>query len=367
MTLNCSKPTISYAYDSAFTASNGTRYLCVLSCSGTLSLSSPVSKLHLEGNKVVDESGKALVLRGVDIQEYGYRVSYLKRYNESHFQYLARQWEAKIIRIPVLPQSWRNNSGYLTQVLEPLVQWANKYGMYAIIDWHGEGNIDAPGKGTNVNASLTNVNETMSFWSTISRHFNGRPGIIYEIFNEPGDDLTWNNWKPTAQSLVDQIRTNDNDTIILVGGIHWSSDLSGALLNPVNGKNIAYVDHPYPTGSTFQQACKTNPTPCWDKAFGNVTSLYPVFATEWGYVQPDQLASCPKQSFALYWNGYETQLTSYFQSKGISWSPWNWSPDSQSQCYSMMKSWAGFQPTQFGAYVRSQLTTLTPHAVYRPG
>ncbi len=383
LTLNCPDPTATYTYDTSFIQSNGTRYLCSLNCSGGLSLSSSLSRLHVEGNQVKDESGNVLILKGVDIQEYGYAISYMTRYSEFHFKYLAHQWQAKIIRIPVAPTYWRgqhpglaasNSTYYLNNILEPTVQLANKYGMYAIIDWHGEGNVNTPGKDGNVNASLTNLNETMTFWSTISQHFNGRAGVIYEIFNEPGDTLTWNTWRPTAQALVDEIRRYDNRTLILVGGTLWASDLSGVVGDPVNGKNVAYVVHPYPITSADYK-CGGNPAAwapskflsCWDASFGSAAAAYPVFATEWGYYATDEDSGC-NAGYAKYWSGYETQLTTYLEAKGISWSPWSWSPvPGNGSCFSMFKAGSLFEPTQFGQFVRDQLTTLTRPASYIRG
>jgi hypothetical protein len=198
---------------------------------------------------------------------------------------------------------------------------------------------------------------------------------MYEIFNEPGDSITWNDWKVNAQALVDQVRKYDNKTMMLIGGPGWSSDLSGVVGNPVRGSNLAYVIHAYPTWNqkyTDAKRCQNPsqyPSPCWDAHFGNTSSVYPVFATEWGFYSSDNASpdvvqgqNCARATYAAYWNGYETALTNYLQSKGISWSAFVWDSDT---CLGLLSSWINYPPTpHYGQYVRGVLTQLTLPPIY---
>jgi hypothetical protein len=211
--------------------------------------------------------------------------------------------------------------------------------MYAIVDWHATGDIATNG---------TNLASTESFWSTVSRELKGTPGVLYEIYNEPAQ-ITWAEWQPYAQKIVNLIRKYDPNTVILVSGVSWSADLSGVLKKPVDGVNIAYVVHPYP----FICSPSIDPalgSTCWDSDFGNTAALYPVFATEWGYFTPDQ-ALC--QNLFATWSGYPTALLNYMESKSISWSAFVWNPYG---CPTMLLSWTNYEPTQFGRFVQHALT-----------
>ncbi len=77
------------------------------------------------------------------------------------------------------------------------------------------------------------------------------------------------------EELCDIIRTNDIDSILIVGGLDHAYDLSQVVLNPINRLNIIYSTHPYPDKSKWGRS--------WDEAFGNIKADYPVFVTEVGF------------------------------------------------------------------------------------
>jgi hypothetical protein len=103
---------------------------------------------------------------------------------------------------------------------------------------------------------------------------------FYELFNEPvsGNDIAtredWLLWKTFAEELIDIIRVNDPDCLVIVGGLQWGYDLSYVLSFPVERENIVYATHPYP-GTEWNRS--------WDEAFGKIKNQYPVFATEFGF------------------------------------------------------------------------------------
>ena len=366
---------INYSYDCYVTSANGTVYACNSSCSGVIRLTSQLSKLHVEGNEIKDQTGNALILRGVNVHDNGQEYMYLnpgyKLLDESDFKYLAEQWQVKIVRLPVLPYQWRSIPTYLTQILEPEVQWANKYGIYAIISWQADGSINAPGGGNSSDQSRTNLTETMNFWSTISQHFAGRIGVMYEIYNEPGGGcdqsqaacITWDAWRIRAQSLVNAIRGYDPDTLVLIGGFNGGFDLSGVTRNPVDGSNLAYVSHPYP--AQVNTSYCPNPT-CWDRYFGDASKSHPVIVTEWGYYTPDQhnqYEDCANYAppNLFYYNGYPGDIMRYLRSGGMSWLAWDWDPF---WCPTMLVAWNNYQTTQYGQFVRQALTEFAATPTY---
>jgi len=303
-----------------------------------------LSPLHVVGNSFVNAAGAKVILLGIDI--WNQRVALdgpARPLAQANFRYLANSWNVKVVRIPIYPPTWATGQDNLT-FLQKQVSWANEYGMYAIIDWHAVGDIAYP-NGWNVPSLAV----TESFWSTISQAFDGKPGVMYEIYNEPSE-LTWNQWQGYAQQIVNVIREYDPNTVILVGGVDSSFDLSGVPKLPVSGTNIGYVVHPYPNGCSYLGESGST---CWDSAFGNTAAAYPVFATEWGYYTSDQ-SLCADSISNLNFNGYATKLLAYMQGKGISWSAWVWNPYG---CPTMLLSWTRYKTTQYGQFVQNALTT----------
>jgi hypothetical protein len=313
-----------------------------------------LTALHVVGNALVDGFGNEVILTGVAVADQGMyaTVRGSRPLSEADFKYLAQNWNAKLIRIPVSPDLWYGPKPWGDDNLTMLnqdVNWINKYGMYAIIDWHAGGNILRP----NVTANTPSLPQTEAFWSTISQNFVGKPGVLYEIYNEPSR-ITWLQWQLNAQQIVNTIRQYDPSTVILVSGISGGSELSLVLDSPVTGQNIVYVVHPYPPEcGTFHQT--TAGSSCWPTAFGNTASVYPVFATEWGYYTIDQ-TSCASDISTWNWNGYNTQLVAYMQSLKMSWTAWVWYPTINGGCPGLLLTFTNYQPTQYGQFVQSTLT-----------
>ncbi|MCL2471356.1 MAG: glycoside hydrolase family 5 protein [Propionibacteriaceae bacterium] len=76
-----------------------------------------------------------------------------------------------------------------------------------------------------------------------------------------------------AQGLVGAVRGIGADTVVVIGGIQWSKDLSWAVDAPLTGDNIAYAAHIYPGDSASN----------WDHWFGDFARTHPVLLTEWGF------------------------------------------------------------------------------------
>jgi aryl-phospho-beta-D-glucosidase BglC (GH1 family) len=160
--------------------------------------------------------------------------------------------------------------------------------MYVIIDFHSAGWF--PDNWYLDEGADTTVEEWTGFWKTISsRYANNDVVAFYELFNEPAlywethqypyPSEDWSTWKGLVENLlINTIRPNDPDKTILVGGLLSAYDLSYVAGAPIAdiSNNVAYSTHPYPTWiPVFHLG--------WDTAFGNLSSQYPIFATEYGY------------------------------------------------------------------------------------
>jgi hypothetical protein len=292
--------------------------------------------LHVEGNKIKDPQGNTVILRGVSLIDIGAALGQYGNITEMIGKLTGGTdgWHAKIIRLPVYPpqvESYQTccpfpfnpsgNDDYLNNRLKPIVDYCTSNDLYAIIDFH---QID--------NTTGEHDTQAKQFWEYMAPKFKDYSNVLYEVFNEPIDDISqdaasrWNDYRPRAQAWVDIVRSQAPDNLVLVGGPIWSQNIGPAADNPVQGTNIVYVGHTYPVNwnSWLQGQFST----CADK--------YPVILTEWGFGKETDFAD---------------QVKTFVEQRGLSWTAWcvsyNWGPPMFNNDWS---------PNQFGNFVKTWLT-----------
>lgn len=296
--------------------------LVSVSCTRTETVSDPMPVLKVTGNVFTDETGDTVRMTGVSFSDPD-KLEREGQWNLRYFQE-AKRWGCNIVRFPVHTYTWRYRKAeeYL-KLLDEGVEWAAQTGMYVIIDWHAIGNL--PGDKYPHFNYATDWKETVNFWKTIAGHFKGNPTVaFYELFNEPTDverPLSWEIWRPMMEQLIDEINIVDDGKIYLVAGMNWAYLLDEVLENPVARRNVAYVTHPYP------QKREQPWEPQWEEDFGKVADVYPVVATEFGFViKGERGEHTPVVGDETYGNA----IIDYFDSKGISYTVWcfdpSWSP-----------------------------------------
>lgn len=192
-------------------------------------------KLKIENNTLVNQYGEKIQLRGMSthgIQWYG------KYANEKTIKTLRDDFKSNVFRIAMYTEEngyISNNS--LKEKVTNIVDIAIKLDMYVIIDWHILSDGDP----------LIHKEESKKFFGEMSNKYKNIPNVIYEICNEPnGGNVTWdNNIKPYAEEVINVIRNNDKNSIIIVGTGTWSQDVDKAANNPLNDKNVMYALHFY--------------------------------------------------------------------------------------------------------------------------
>ena len=307
-------------------------------------LVNPLPWLQVQGNRIVDENGLPAILRGVTIEDQ-YHMGWvgLHRFNEADVVELVQNWHVNVIRVPILPDLWQGNPSYTEDILDPIVNWGSTHGVYILLGWHAHGN---PITGEVEASSLTglppfhgnpfNPNMTLAtnFWGSVAERYKNDPWVIYSIFNEPAY-ITWKEWRPVAEQLVDVVRSHNPRALILVSGVYWAYDLRNIEQDPVRRQNIVYEAHVYPS-----QRIWVGP---WDEYFGYLADYYPVFAGEWGYQPGDPGLNATAES-------YGKPLLTYMAQKNIAWTAFCWSPYWSAV---MLKSY--YVPTEFGQLVKDAL------------
>ena len=300
--------------------------------------------IKVQGNKFVDDAGKVMVFRGLNISDPD-KISRDKHFTKKHFE-IIQSWGANVVRVPVHPSAWRKHGkkAYLA-MLDQTVIWANELGMYVILDWHSIGNLKS--QMFQNNSYYTDKPETYDFWRTVAERYAGVNAVaFYEIFNEPTvfngrlGIVSWEEWKAINEEIITIIQAHNPKAISLVAGFNWAYDLTPIAKTPIERDNIAYVSHPYPM--KVDAPYEKN----WDRDFGFAADKYPVFATEIGY----QLATDKGAHIPVIDDGsYGKRITDYFGHKGISWVGWVFDPDWSPQ---MIKDYKTYEPTMQGKHFR---------------
>src|SRR5690606_806857 len=117
-----------------------------------------------------------------------------------------------------------------------------------------------------------------AFFDEISQEYGDVPNVLYELYNEPLD-VSWSSvLKPYHQALIDVIRDNDPDNVIIAGTPNWSQDVDVAAGSKLSGSNLMYTLHFY--------ACSHGAS-LMSKAQSALNSGLPIFVTEWGASHAD--------------------------------------------------------------------------------
>lgn len=189
-------------------------------------------QLSVKGNKIVDQNGNPVQLKGMSLFWSQERPGF---YNYECIKWLRNDWKCEIIRAAMAVE----NAGYLENPtiemakVDTAVAAAIKLGIYIFIDWH-----DHHGQ--------RHLNESKAFFAQMAQKYSQYPNVIYEIYNEPLNDITWaDSVKPYCQAVIDTIRCYDHKNIILCGTTTWSQDVDIASEDPIKGENIAYTLHYY--------------------------------------------------------------------------------------------------------------------------
>lgn len=299
--------------------------------------------VRVVGNRFVDADGDTLVFQGVNISDPD-KLESSGHFERRLFEEIAR-WGANVVRIPVHPAAWRarGQDGYF-ELLDQAILWATELDLYVIIDWHSIGNLIS---GMYQHPMYeTSQPETYNFWRAVSFRYADVPTLaFYELFNEPTVAsgryglAPWSEWKAVNEELIGIITAHDADAIALIAGFDWAYDLRPVAEQPIAKPAVAYVSHPYP------MKAKPPQEPRWDETFGFAAAKYPLFATEIGYMGPDDPGA---HEPAIDDGSYGKRVTDYLAQKGASWVAWCFDPDWAPQ---LIADWS-YTPTPAGAHFR---------------
>lgn len=141
------------------------------------------------------------------------------------------------------------------RLLDDVVDWCKKEGLYVILDMHG-----APGGQTGDNIddswgypflfeSAESQDLTVNIWRKIAERYRNEPAVIgYDLLNEPiahyFDAAALNpKLEPLYRKIVAGIREVDRNHVIFLGGAQWNTNFK--VFGPPFDKKLVYTFHKY--------------------------------------------------------------------------------------------------------------------------
>nr|UNG40320.1 glycoside hydrolase family 5 subfamily 2 [Phymatodes testaceus] len=246
-------------------------------------------KLSVSGTQLLNQQGEAVQLKGMSMF---WSVWMPKYWNAPTVTSIHTQCHSNIVRAAMAVEY----DGYLTNKetelarLETVVDAAIAEDIYVIIDWH-----DWHGE--------EHLQQAMEFFDYVSKKYASYPNIIYETYNEPLN-ISWSEVvKPYHLQIIQTIRANDPDNVILLGCPQWDQDLDQVAADPITGQtNIMYTMHFY------AHQCRQ-----WlrDRADNVLNQGIPIFVTEYGTVDGTGNGTVDADETQLWWTWLDGHQMSY--------------------------------------------------------
>ncbi len=312
---------------------------------------------HTSGNKILDSNNQQVRISGVnwfglETESFAPHGLWVRGYKEMMDQ--MKQLGFNTIRLPYSNDIFntankptgidygknpdlQNLSGI--QVMDKVVEYANKIGMRIILDRHRP---DKNGQSELWYTGSVSESKWIEDWKSLARRYKGNTAVIaVDLHNEPHGSACWGcgdtgrDWKLAAERAGNAVLSENNNLLIIVEGIQtygphwywWGGNLEGVKSAQVQlqvPNRLVYSTHDYPQSvwnqSWFNESNYPNNLPgVWDMIWGYIhkNNSAPVIVGEFGSKLETQKD--------MQW--YDT-LTSYIKSNNLSWTYWSWNPNS---------------------------------------
>ncbi|MFC1711841.1 cellulase family glycosylhydrolase [Patescibacteria group bacterium] len=271
--------------------------------------------LSTSGNKIVNEKGEQVILRGVNLAstDWGF-----EKWNPKAASLAIKNWNARVLRIRVNPQEFTDDkTQFFRKIEKQIVSVARRNGIYIILhSFVQNSSTDLPDE------------ENKLMWEAIARHYKDDPLILYDLIPEP-HNTTKANLKAAYLGLIPRVRKENPRSLIFVTGLGWGREINSYLEDPMPFDNIVYRSNPYNRAAEFEGL------------FGKIALTYPVFLGEFG---ADGHPSMTKDSVA--------DLIDYASKLGLGWTAWNFHSVG---CPCLLDDYESFRPSQYGKIVQNAL------------
>jgi endoglucanase len=136
--------------------------------------------------------------------------------------------------------------------LDQNIVWAKAHNVYLILNMHvPQGGFQSRCEGDALWTNIENQNRLKALWKEIATRYKNEPQIAgYDILNEPTPSTSINKWSTLAQGIIDNIRTVDNNHLIITEralalGCDYSYTDANNNYPQITESNLMYTVHMY--------------------------------------------------------------------------------------------------------------------------
>ena len=325
---------------------NGTGVPAVTSTVTTTGAASP---LKVSGTKLVDATGKTVVLHGVAKMGTEYMCEGGGVFDNSgwgsddnsppgtNFMQALASWKVNVVRIPLAEDCWLNTNGvatggtaYQTPIIA-FVKQLNTAGIYVILDLHV---VEYNASQGPQRYDMADTDHSLAFWTSVANTFKGDNAVIFDLYNEPQniDAACWLNGGCTTsqgyqaagmQQMLNNVRATGASNVVMIGGLDDAGEASAWVSNPpkdtLNPSQLAVSWHAYDVGFTWN--CGSFDASCLDPDFASdlagTPSTYPVITGEFG-----EIDTCASE------DSFVNAIMTYLDGLGESYVAWTFNINS---------------------------------------
>ena len=253
--------------------------------------------LRVSGNRLVDDAGRVVQLRGVNRSSPETlciatgRTSYFYGPTDAASVAAMKGWGANAVRVPVNEDCWLGRNGlpvsltatdYRAQ-LTSYVRLLVAGGLNVIVDVHfaetTTAGVTTPSYGA---APMLDKAYGATLWRSIATTFKNDKAVLFDLYNEP-HGITWECWRDGCgdyagmQELVTAVRSTGATHPLVLTGPSYGNEISRWLTyrpaDPMD--NLVAGVHIYP-----ESGCATRV--CVDERILPVAAVAPVVVGEFG-------------------------------------------------------------------------------------
>jgi len=336
--------------------------------------------IDVEGNQLVDTGGGSVRLLGVNRSGTEYACSegwgffdspHAERVDTPAMVGAIADWGATAVRVSLNEACWLGINGVkrrwggkrYREAITTYVERLEAAGLNPILDLHQVSpKRFAASHPVDHLRPMPDHGHAIDFWRSVARRFGADRAVVFDLYNEP-HDVGWRclrdgcritkdiyedsvpNYRAVGmQELVNAVRGEGAENVLMVAGIDWSGDLSRWLEfaphDPLGRIAASFHNYEGPDLGTCHLGC-------WEEIVAPVAAEVPVVTGEMGDVDCD--------------HDYIDGFMDWADERGISYLGWSWvATGGGTTCRggpSLIKGYDG-TPTGYGLGLRDHLQAL---------
>ncbi|GEM_PF-1856562 len=327
--MNQSKPRLRHDRRILFIV--GAVLLGIIAATAIISTNRPASAaslpwLKVEGNRLVNETGQTVVLRGANVEnrEWVWASSKSIDYERRAIPKLTGDapggWEGNLVLLAFASGPVNRGDATYLAAMDELVSIAKTNGAYTLFVYrYAEPDDSQPPMPDQA---------AQDALAALAKRYANEPAVLYGLQVEP-HDTSWSVLKPRFTSMIDAVQANNPKAVVAVPGTQWGRYIHYALTDPIARPNLIYKSHTYDTWPTITGTYK----------LPEVAAKYPVLLGEFG------TGSFTSQADV-------DLLLNMAELNGISWAAWLFQ---NKACPCLLTDTSTWAETAYGTGIKTRL------------